>query len=540
VLARRFVRPLWAAVPAVLIFVGIDLAPSYWFPHPGWLSAAGTLMTVLAIAHVPAVEAHQRARWLFVVGVLTALVFALKQNAGVFLGLSVAVFLLLQGLELSPRPVSPALRAAQLVVLGGLLAALMWLMRAHLDAFLVGYFVAPIAAIGLLLMRAPVGRSGETLRSRLALIAPVSVGFVLSTAPWLLAVVLSLDGHLERLSSFVGAVQVGMFSPIVLPGKIVAAVLGLALLGVAGVRLARVNPWLPAIVGAGLLLVLRLVHFVAPDQYTARTLFEAPWLAGSGLTELLPSAAFWAGLWLARRWGHQERRAWLLRFCLAAGALTFLTQYPILDEVHLAWSAGLLFVVGVVVLDGLHTWLATRWRLTRSAGAPLAAALLLVPIVGASAPLMDWRAPEYFTRDKATGLPQLKPLVRLETVRYAEPVWVSPDVRDDLTSLLETLQRTTAPDEPIFVYPVSPLIYVLAERPNPTRYEHLYPGTISPAGLREVVEALEQAQVRTVVTSKYSLLLNRSSAENWIVEDYLATNYQESWRSATYRILQRV
>ncbi len=63
-LARPLARPWWAAVPPLLVLLGIDLAPSYWFPHPGWLSAAGTLLAVKVLARLPSAPAHQRARWL--------------------------------------------------------------------------------------------------------------------------------------------------------------------------------------------------------------------------------------------------------------------------------------------------------------------------------------------------------------------------------------------------------------------------------------------------------------------------------------------
>ena len=54
-----------------------------------------------------------------------------------------------------------------------------------------------------------------------------------------------------------------------------------------------------------------------------------------------------------------------------------------------------------------------------------------------------------------------------------------------------TSAANTRPGEPIFVYPTAPLLYVLADRPNPTRFAHLYPGAASPSELASVIGTLE-------------------------------------------------
>src|SRR5258708_2064441 len=177
-----------------------------------------------------------------------------------------------------------------------------------------------------------------------------------------------------------------------------------------------------------------------------------------------------------------------------------------MDVVHLAWSAGMLLVIGAAVLDRLHTWLAARWDLSRRSRMTLAAALLVVPMLAASAQLVGWRALPYVTPDAAPGAPQLQSLVRLDTLPVVDNLWLSPAVRDELSRLVDELHRGTAPGEPIFVYPAAPLIYLLAERPNPTRYDHLYPGTVPPAELVRLVATLEQTHLPTVVPSEYSLL----------------------------------
>ena len=98
---------------------------------------------------------------------------------------------------------------------------------------------------------------------------------------------------------------------------------------------------------------------------------------------------------------------------------------------------------------------------------------------------------------------------------------------------------TTAPDEPIFVYPTSPLVYVAADRRNPTRYSHLYPGAASPAELEHLVATLEAEAVRTVVVSDGWLFVWLTPGDNAGLEDYLASTFQDTARFGTYRVLTR-
>ena len=49
-----------------------------------------------------------------------------------------------------------------------------------------------------------------------------------------------------------------------------------------------------------------------------------------------------------------------------------------------------------------------------------------------------------------------------------------------LIAAAEYISANTRPGEAIFVYPTAPILYVLADRPNPTRFAHLYPGAASP------------------------------------------------------------
>ncbi len=291
------------------------------------------MITIRAFARLPRVPANQRVRWLLLVGGLTAVVFAFKQNAGVFLGLSAAVFLLLHGVDLPPPVVSPPLRAMQALGVAGLLAALVWLMWQHMDIVFAAYLLAPVAGVCLLALMGPVRRGGESLSIRLKFLMALAAGFACVTLPWILVLGLSQDGRFNRLGGFVGAVeQSGLFDPFHLPnGRHAAMLLGCGLVSVAAVRISRDRRWLLVVAAAWLVLVLLMVQAADPDQSLGRALLDAAWGLDSGFPLLLPSAAFWTGLWLARGRHLQGISGWQFRWYLAAGAFTFLTEYPISD-----------------------------------------------------------------------------------------------------------------------------------------------------------------------------------------------------------------
>ena len=80
------------------------------------------------------------------------------------------------------------------------------------------------------------------------------------------------------------------------------------------------------------------------------------------------------------------------------------------------------------------------------------------------------------------------------------PMLLPAEQAGEIEGVLRTLRELTAPGEPIFVAPYAPIFYFLAERPNPTRYDLLFPGpSSSRERQREIIEALERASVRVIV-----------------------------------------
>ena len=116
---------------------------------------------------------------------------------------------------------------------------------------------------------------------------------------------------------------------------------------------------------------------------------------------------------------------------------------------------------------------------------------------------------------------------------------VSTDQASTLVATAQFVAANTQPGEPIFVYPTSPLVYVLANRTNPTRFAHLYPGAASPTALDEVIARLDQTPVYLVVVSAADLAYWGPVDENAPLEAYFVDKYHEIAQFGEYRVLRR-
>jgi hypothetical protein len=244
----------------------------------------------------------------------------------------------------------------------------------------------------------------------------------------------------------------------------------------------------------------RLAPFVGGVNQAA--LFSPPeWM------DLLPVAAGALGAW----WWWRRCPHPLLGWYVVAGAALFLTEYPRMDSLHLVWSGPLLLVIGAIAVDNLR---------------PQTRVLALATLMLASLPLLDWRT-EW--RDHQ--------LVTITDLPYADGLLVPMPTQADLVGVVDDIRARTALDEPIFVYPSSPLLYVLAQRPNPTRYDHLYPGAAPPREVQAVIAEL--ANVRLVVTSDFWPAFFGPPGDNIPLEAYLAANYHQVAQFGSYHVLAR-
>ena len=519
--------------PGLYVLIGLDRVPLTWEPHPGWPSAAITVLTVCAFARLPGLNTRRRRRWLIAIGAATALVFAFKQNAGVFLGLALIVFTAWQGVEGGSTKVTPQLRAAQILLLSALVLAAAWLIQPHASVAIAAYFLVPIVAVGVAaLSSASVSSTGRPLRSWLKTLGFLGFGYFVITVPWMTVLISVLEGRVELLKGFVGAVdQDILWYPLKgPPGGAWACLLGGAVAMLAATR-ARHNRLL-LLVTVALALVFAtcgVLLTAQPGESVWLAVAEAPQRAALGLPILLPVVAIVLGAWWSMR-SPPTRATWRLRWMTVASALILLTEYPRVDEVHLAWSACLALATGAVVVGQAHVKLANRWSLHGVSRGVLVAALVVVPVATAL-PNLAARTQGFVD---AKGVTRLVDLTGPPAVRG---IVVADEQASGVVAAADYIRATTAPGEPIFVYPSSPLLYVMTERSNPTRFAHLYPGAASADALNGIIGALGQIPVRVVIVSEAALSFWGPAAANKPLEDYLARSYAEVARFGEYRVL---
>lgn len=533
VLCRPLVRPAFAVLPGLYVLIGLDQVPQTWEPHPGWPSAAVTVLTVCAFARLPTVAPRRRIYWLIAIGAATALVFAFKQNAGVFLGSALIVFTAWQGVAGGSTTVTPQLRAAQVALLPGLVLMAAWIIRPHASLAIAAYFLAPLVVVGVAaLSNGSVSSAGRPLRGWFKTIGFLALGYLVITVPWVTVLLVLLEGKVELVKGFVGVVdQDILWSPLTGPsGGAWASLLGGAVAVVAATR-ARHN-WLLRMAASGGAVgfaVCGVLLTAQPGETAWHAIAETPQRTALGLPIVLPVVSIALGAWWSVR-SPPTRATWRLRWMTVASALILLTEYPRIDEVHLAWSACLALATGAVVLGQASASLARRWTLHGVNHGVLVAALVAVPAATALPNLVS-RTEGFIDTSRVARLTVLAdpPAVRGLAVSDSQVA--------GLVAVAQHVRATTAPDEPIFVYPSSPLLYVMTERSNPTRYAHLYPGAASADDLRGIIAALGEIPVRVVIVSAAALSFWGPPAANQPLEDYLARSYTEVARFGEYRVL---
>ncbi|MBN1530592.1 MAG: hypothetical protein JW895_16130 [Thermoleophilaceae bacterium] len=172
-------------------------------------------------------------------------------------------------------------------------------------------------------------------------------------------------------------------------------------------------------------------------------------------------------------------------------------------------AAALAAVIALIALYGLDR---KRVQLFES---PRLAAIDVDVADGVRAPVAEARAIE-----------ELVPYVR-ERVPPGEPVFVA-NPRHDLVKV------------------GNPLVYVLVQRPNPTRYDVFQPGVITEApAQREVVSALERTRTRLVIRWLDPVASapepNGAGVPSGvhILDRYLERNYRPERRFGDYEVLRR-
>jgi hypothetical protein len=528
----------WAIWPPVLLLTGLDVIPMGWEPHPAWEATLGAVVVALLVAQAPRVAASRCWLWMSLAGAAAAITFLFKQNTGVLIGLAVVAVVALDGLDPAGGCINRSLRWLQVGIAVGIVCLVIWLIHPFLDVAVLVLVVTPaVLAMTVLLLRVHMDPAGVSARQRLAPLIPFAAGGLMITLPWLTALLVSLNGHLEHLGPFVGALdQKMLFSPLQLPGPAALFPLGMGAVLLAAARARTVWLLVVLFVVAPGVATLAVFGTRLPDEPATGSVLLMPGRVSYGIVSLVPALAAWSGWYLAHR-QPPSLWAWRLRWYLTIGSLLLITQYPRMDALHLAWSATLLLVVGAVVMAGTHAWLTQRGRSGRFHKALVASSLFGVLLVAALPGLYD-RASVLYEANPNTGWPERTGLLAMDRPRMIGGFRLDAAAAYQLRDVLAYLDTETSPDEPIFVYPSSPLLYVLADRPNPTRFSHVYPG-MSTADQQALTSSLDSAGVHTIVVSDAWLDFWGSTESDGVITAYLHMAFQERARFGVFRVMTR-
>jgi hypothetical protein len=355
--------------------------------------------------------------------------------------------------------------------------------------------------------------------------------FCLVTAAWLAPLMLALGPGQTPLGLFVGEVDQAAiatafanFTPGVPP--LLLAVIWIS----AALVLRRQTRWQVLAIAIGLTAVtLALPIWQGPrDVLTDDPLFQpiVGWLdVNFGTLSLyLPSMAVWAGIAALLAFGS---RGSPLPYFVLFGGLTSLTLYPRVDLLHSIVSSPAALVAGAGALAQVYRGF-LGWRRNL-----LVATLIVLPIA-AIAPQVAWRT-AMLVSPEDTG----KRLDYASLDIASAPVLVPRLSAQDTHDVVAYLDAGTPPGEPLFVYPVAPLFNFLADRPNPTPFDHYLPGTLTSSDFDEVIAALQAARPHYVMWDDSGVHLWGTDPANRPLSDYIWNCYHEVAAFHPYLVLER-
>jgi hypothetical protein len=212
--------------------------------------------------------------------------------------------------------------------------------------------------------------------------------------------------------------------------------------------------------------------------------------------------------------------------------LAALAFYPRFDLPHALLAGPPLFVVGAWALFRAHRVLAagadSRVRVA------VFAALLVVP-TAAVLPGACWRYVTLVHADPRASEPP--PYVPLGLERA--PVLAPRHLAESVRGAVEYIQAGTPPGQSFFAYPAVPLFNFLADRPNPTRFNHLLHGALTAEEMVGVIVDLETARPRYVIWDHSGVVTFRTDPGNRPLSDYIWRCYAQVANFPPYLILER-
>ncbi len=521
-LTRR-VAPWPIAWLPFAIVAAFDSWPIETEPHPSWPSL---LMCLLTLEVLMRHHASGRLRLLALAGATAGVAYLFKQNIGAFTAIGVGGYILL-------RPRTPSGRLLQALQVGfavGVAALVTVLMRELLDPLSAGALWLPLVVTLAILAWRAIRGSTEAEGSVIPEVGTAMGAFATVTLLWLVPLVIAIGPSQTPLGLFVGDVNQTAIA------TSFAAFTG----GVRPFLLALI--WLSTLVAltrrrviaAGLLsvMVLLLPLWQGPrDLLTHDPLFIGPvtWFddALGTLHLYLPSVGVWAGIAALLTLRARGPLPWYVLF----GGLTALTMYPRADTLHAIASSPVALVAGAGALAAVwrNFERCAVWRRV-----VLTSVLLCVPL-GAIAPQIAWRIATVVSPEDNGPRFDYAPL----SVDRAS-VFAPRQTAEDLQGVVRFVDANTPPGEPLLVYPVAPLINFLADRPNPTRFDHYLPGTLTSSELEEAVTELRSGQPKYVVWDHLGVLLWQTDPANRPLTDYIWQCYRQVATFRFYLVLERV
>jgi hypothetical protein len=558
-LGRRIMPPAFAALPVLFLLI-VDQAPGGWESHPAWWSTAALLIAVWCVCrHLEQGRNH----WWLAAGLAAGASFAFKQNLGLFALLALLAAALCYEQELPEMrapswlarlrlPLSPSFVDSVRPALGPLSLIMLCLVtafgiRQHLSPLLFAMFCAPFAALALeRLGGVPTSPVSASTRVRLSL-ATASFGLV--TLSWLLPLALALGPEETPFAAFVGSINpAGYYLPLEPPRPGLGWVLGLWALGLFLViplcrrwpRLLKAGMGFGALaLSAGLLHeLLRPAAEVDPHFERAAVLLTVQ--ATTNLALYLPALAFWSAYVMLVTRRVPANHSFYLRWYLLAGVLLLLNQYPRMDEVHLQFSAPLLWIAGAYAIWRLYARI-TR-RVSANPCSRLGRCVAYVALVGLPF-AAAW--PMLLARLEALLVPAPDALLGLAPPRYVPvglpgaSVLETEEFASKYQRLAAYFRQHSRADDPIFVYPAAPLLYYLLDRPNATRFNHLLPGLLSAEEEGEAIERLGSVPASYVVWDSFGADYWGRPGVYQHLTDYIWDNYAPVESIGGFEVMRR-
>jgi hypothetical protein len=267
------------------------------------------------------------------------------------------------------------------------------------------------------------------------------------------------------------------------------------------------------------------------DPLTRDPLLLPPlsWLDNSfGTLHLyLPSLGVWAGvaaLFMLKN--EKGPYPWYVLF----GGLAALSLYPRADTLHAVVASPVALIAGAGALALVYRRLSIE-RLWRRAS--VLVALLALPLA-AVAPQVMWRIATLVTPPSTSQRLDYAPL-QLPRAAVLVPRQTAEDIRGAVTFM----QAGTPPGAPLLAYPVAPLFNFLADRPNPTRFDHFLPGTLTAQNTAEVIDDLRRTQPRYVLWDHNGIQVWDPDIANRVLSDYIWTCYRQVATFRLYLVLER-